>query len=104
MSGLTLDGTVEPVPRDQILGHEHGRKEKNILPVQLTTSRIGKPHPVDPLLKAVNQESTSTYPPCALARCETLPHYHPQLCTYCTAVYIVLLIERPSTLRVMHHQ
>ena len=40
MSRLTRDGTAEPVSRDQILRHARG--QGNImLPVQLTTSRIG---------------------------------------------------------------
>ena len=40
MSRLTLDGTAEPVSRDQI--PRHARGQGNILfPVQLTTSRIG---------------------------------------------------------------
>ena len=43
MGGLTLDGTAEPVSRDQILRPERG-KGKNILSVQLTTSRIGNHH------------------------------------------------------------
>ena len=48
MSGLTLDGTAEPASRDQIFRYERGSgkipngdREKNIFPVQLTTSRIG---------------------------------------------------------------
>ena len=40
MSGLTWNGTIEPVLRGQILRHEQGQ-EKFIFPVQLTTSRIG---------------------------------------------------------------
>ena len=40
MSRLTWDGTVEPVSRDEILRRERGQ-EMLILPVQLTTSRIG---------------------------------------------------------------
>ena len=39
MSGLTRDGTAEPVSQDQILRREQGQ-EKFIFPVQLTTSRI----------------------------------------------------------------
>ena len=38
---MTLDGTAEPVSRDQILRRE--RRQRNIIfPVQLTTSRIDK--------------------------------------------------------------
>ena len=40
MSRLTLDGTVEPVSRDQILRHARG-KGNIFFPVQLTTMRIG---------------------------------------------------------------
>ena len=40
MSRLTRDGTAEPVSRDQILRHARGQGIL-ILPVQLTTSRIG---------------------------------------------------------------
>ena len=40
MSRLTRDGTAEPVSRDQISGANADRKIF-ILPVQLTTSRIG---------------------------------------------------------------
>ena len=40
MSRLTRDGTAEPVSRDQILRHAQGRGNI-IVPVQLTTSRIG---------------------------------------------------------------
>ena len=40
MSRLTLDGTAEPVSRDQILRIERGQGKINF-PVQLTTSRIG---------------------------------------------------------------
>ena len=39
MSRLTLDGTAEPVSRDQILRHARGQGN-TIFPVQLTTSRI----------------------------------------------------------------
>ena len=39
MSGLTRDGTAEPVSQDQILRREQGQG-KFIFPVQLTTSRI----------------------------------------------------------------
>ena len=46
MSGLTRDGTAEPVSRDQMLTRERGVGEMFIFTVQLTTtSRIGK---VDP--------------------------------------------------------
>ena len=47
MSRLTRDGTAEPVSRDQILGRERG-KEIFISLVQLTTSRIWQPYPIDP--------------------------------------------------------
>ena len=47
MSGLTRDGTAEPVSRDQIL-RRNREQEKIIFPVQLTTGRIGEPYPVDP--------------------------------------------------------
>ena len=40
MSGLTRDGTAEPVPRDEILRRTR-RQGKMILLFQLTTSRIG---------------------------------------------------------------
>ena len=40
MSRLTRDGTAEPVSRDQILS-TYGDRGISILPVQLTTSRIG---------------------------------------------------------------
>ena len=40
MSRLTRDGTAEPISRDQILRHARGQGNI-ILPVQLTTSRIG---------------------------------------------------------------
>ena len=40
MGRLTRDGTAEPNSRDQIHRRERDR-EKNIFPVQLTTSRIG---------------------------------------------------------------
>ena len=40
MSGLTRDGTAEPVSREQILRHERGQR-KIIFPVQPVTSRIG---------------------------------------------------------------
>ena len=40
MSGLTRDGTAEPVSRDEILRRERGQG-KNIFPVQLTTSIVG---------------------------------------------------------------
>ena len=46
-SRLTRDGTAEPVSRDQILRHARGQGNI-IFPVQLSTSRIGKPYPVDP--------------------------------------------------------
>ena len=39
MRRLTLDGTAEPVSRDQILRRERGQ---GIFPVQLTTSMMGK--------------------------------------------------------------
>ena len=48
MSRLTRDGTAEPVSRDQILRRERGQG-KIIFPVQLTTSRIVQPYPIDPL-------------------------------------------------------
>ena len=35
------DGTAESVSRDQTLRREHEDREKFILPVQLTTTRIG---------------------------------------------------------------
>ena len=41
MSRLTRDGTAEPISRDQILRRERGQGNIPILPVQLTTSRIG---------------------------------------------------------------
>ena len=42
MSRLTRDGTVEPVSRDQILGHERGQGNIiSIFPVQLTKCRTG---------------------------------------------------------------
>ena len=41
MSRLTRDGTAEPVSRDQILRHVVRGQGMFILPVQLTTSRIG---------------------------------------------------------------
>ena len=48
MSGLTRDGTAEPLPRDQILRREP-RQEKIVFRVQLTTRRIGNPtFSVDP--------------------------------------------------------
>ena len=34
------DGTVEPVSRDKILG-ANGAREKIVIPVNLTTSRLG---------------------------------------------------------------
>ena len=40
MNRLTLDGTAEPVLRDQILRHVRDRGIF-VFPVQLTTSRIG---------------------------------------------------------------
>ena len=40
MSGLTRDGTAEPVSETTFSG-ANGDKEILILPVQLTTSRIG---------------------------------------------------------------
>ena len=49
MSGLTRDGTAEPVPRDQILRCERGPGKKKI-PVQLTTRRIGQPNRLMPNL------------------------------------------------------
>ena len=53
MSGLTRDGTDEPVSRDQILRHERRRKIF-IFPVQLTTSRIGNLTPlIHTLLKVL---------------------------------------------------
>ena len=47
MNRLTRDGTVETVSRGQISGTNEDI-EKIIFPVQLTSSRIGKPYPVDP--------------------------------------------------------
>ena len=47
MSRLTRHGTAEPVSRDQISGAS-GDRAIFIFPVQLTTSRTGKPYPVDP--------------------------------------------------------
>ena len=41
MSRLTLEGTAEPVLRDQILRRERRQEKIFIFPVQLTTSRIG---------------------------------------------------------------
>ena len=41
MSGVTRDGTVKPVLRDQIFRRERGQREMLILPVQLTTCRTG---------------------------------------------------------------
>ena len=41
MSKLTLDGTAEPVSRDQILRRKFAEREIFIFAVQLTTSRIG---------------------------------------------------------------
>ena len=43
MSGLTRDGTAEPVSRDQILRRERGQGKIHFFPVQLTTSRIEDP-------------------------------------------------------------
>ena len=40
MSGLTRDGIVKPVSRDQILRREHVDREKIIIPVQPTKIRI----------------------------------------------------------------
>ena len=40
MSRLTLDGTAEPVSRDQQIFRRERGQEIVILPVQLTTSRI----------------------------------------------------------------
>ena len=41
ISGLTRDGTAEPVSReDIILSSANGERKKTIFPVQLTTSRI----------------------------------------------------------------
>ena len=39
MSGLTRDGTAEPVSRDQIIRKE--RNKKRIFPIQLITGGIG---------------------------------------------------------------
>ena len=42
ISGLTRDGMVEPLSRDQILRRERGQAKCSFFPsVQLTTSRIG---------------------------------------------------------------
>ena len=41
MSRLTRDGTAEPVSRGQIIRRERDKEIMFILPVQLTTSRIG---------------------------------------------------------------
>ena len=47
-SGLTRNGTAEPLSRDQILRRERGQG-KFIISVQLATSRIGNlTHAVDP--------------------------------------------------------
>ena len=40
MSGLTRDGTAEPVLRDQVLRRERVDTEKFIFSVQLTRNRI----------------------------------------------------------------
>ena len=48
MSRLTRDGTAERVSRDQILRHERGQEKFVLIHVSLTTSKIGKPYPVDP--------------------------------------------------------
>ena len=44
-SRLTRDGMAEPVSRDHILRRKRGQGKK--IPIQLTTSRIGIPRPVD---------------------------------------------------------
>ena len=62
MSGLTRDGTAEPVSRDQMLTRERGVGEMFIFTVQLTTtSRIGK---VDPYYAICCNDHTyiHTYP------------------------------------------
>ena len=46
MSELTRDGTDKPFSRGQILRLEQGQGNI-IFPVQLTSSRIGKPYPED---------------------------------------------------------
>ena len=48
MSRLTLDGKAEPVSRDQILRRVMGTGQCSFSLVQLTTSRIAPPYPVDP--------------------------------------------------------
>ena len=47
MSGLTRDGTTEPVPRDKILGCERGQGKKHF-PCSADHQQDGQPHPVDP--------------------------------------------------------
>ena len=45
MSGLTHDGTTEPISRNQICRRERGQGKKTFFPVQLTTTRTGNIFP-----------------------------------------------------------
>ena len=57
MSGLTRDGTAKPGSRDQILRRERGQV-KIMLPVQLTTRRIGNnPRLIHTLLKGLTRHT-----------------------------------------------
>ena len=63
MSGLTRDGTAEPVSRDQIVRRERGHGRNHFI-VHLTTSRIGNhTRLIHTLLKVLTIHNTATSSP-----------------------------------------